>query len=183
MAAQAQGQRVLRRNPADILLRHPLRGDGLLESHVEVLFPANETAVRSPEGQKCAAIVQKIGAGCKLGLLLGKQNILIAHQPGESKTAAFCRQPEQLQIIFHPNPVFRVLQSKILLCRIPEGYFPVGLRLHMAAIANVHQCGKNQRIHCIGRILLKAQISAPPNVIQNSAHTTASLYSQDNTGM
>ena len=69
------------------------------------------------------------------------------------------------QIIFGSRPVFIVRQSEKFLCRFPERQIFSPL-CDPGSEFQIDQCGENQRVYLIERVLYKGQISPPGKVIQ-----------------
>ena len=170
MAAQAHGSYIFLGYCQGISDRQPLGGNGLLEGHVEILFPAYQGAVGAPECQEHTSVIQQKGKGRKLRLLLGNQLILIHTQTGGTEPDRVGCQTQQRQIVFHPHQGLAVVSGKKVLSRFLQGNGDCGLGFHSAAVADVNQRRENQCVHRIRRVLGKRQVTAPAYVIKYICH-------------
>ena len=100
VARNPHGGSMGQRRLPDVLLRQPLGGNGLLEGHVEVLFPAHERVVRAPVGKEHTAVVQQKGHGGELGLLLGQKYAAVQAQAALSETRRSRGAAQKLHILF-----------------------------------------------------------------------------------
>ena len=83
-----------------ILLSQPLGGNAAPEGHVEVLFPAHQGAVGTPERQQRCSIVQQKCHRRKLDLLLGIKDTAVKGEAYLAESVAFRGCLQQRQILF-----------------------------------------------------------------------------------
>ena len=170
MAADPHWQTASLRKFPDVLLSQSLGGNRLLEAHVEILFPAHQGLIRTPERKKGGSVVQQEGHCRELGFLLRNVKIRIPAYPAQAKTCALRSPPQQLQIIFCPYANLKIIQCKKSPCGIPQRHGLLRLSLHRPTVADIGQRRENQGIHCVERILRKCQIPPPFQIIKYVGH-------------
>lgn len=84
-----------------------LSGDGVQKAHVEVLFPAYQSGVGTPEGQKGLCLAHADGQCGKLSLPLGREDILVEGERQPGKPGSVHQGTEELAVVVTPYPILR----------------------------------------------------------------------------
>ena len=174
MAADPHWQIASLRKFPDVLLSQSLGGNRLLEAHVEILFPAHQGLVRTPERKKGGSVVQQKRDGGKLGLLLRNKGTLIEGHPHSTEAFRGGGRFQKLHIMFYPDSVFQMWEHEHIPDNIPQGDRIVDLPGNKTVEMDIGQHREDQRVHVVDAHLRKGDITPPAQIVEHFCHIHSS---------
>ena len=175
MSSQAHGKRILRSHFPDILHRHKLRRNRLLEGHVKVLLPADQGAVGSPEGKKHGPVIQQERHGRKLRLLFRDKLFPIHAELRQTEPVGLRRGPQKVHVAFHTILVVKTVLDEIIRGSLSERYRRIRSHFCRSDIADIRKRRKNKRVHRVDGVLGERKIAAPFYVVKDVCQSSFPL--------